>query len=117
LRETDHPAGAERVPVSRLDSALEVFETFREELAALLHEVREGDTARAKKLSPVVTELSRAVGALAKEVQHAEETRRRNGGEREAGTLDLDLARAEIRRRLSRLRAARGGAEISDGAD
>jgi hypothetical protein len=113
----DTPSGPDGEPVSRLDAAVEVFDTFRDEMAALLHEVRQGETARARRLAPIVTELGRAVGQLAREARHAEDEQRRSHEHGEGGALDLDAARAEIGRRLARLRAVRSGGEVPAGSD
>ncbi|MEE4121178.1 MAG: hypothetical protein V2I65_19440 [Paracoccaceae bacterium] len=94
-----------------MNAARDVFETFRDDLAALLAEVRAGRTARAKKLVPIVTELAKAVARLADEegkLHGARRGRDRAGADGDLSqlSLDLDAARSEVCRRLARLRAA-----------
>jgi hypothetical protein len=94
-----------------LATAREVFETFRDELAALLAEVRAGKTAQAKRLKPVVTELARAVARMAEDEGKLDGARRGRDGIGAEGdlselSLDLDAARSEVCRRLARLRSA-----------
>ena len=91
--------------------ARNVYETFRDDLNALLAEVRSGETARAKRLRPVVSELARAVARMGEREERRDGAR---GGRDRAGgrddlsgaSLDLDAARNEVCRRLARLRAA-----------
>ena len=112
----DDPASAQDgAAVSHLEAAVDVFDTFREDLNALLHEVRQGETARARKLEPAIRDLSRAVSTLAREARNveAEQDTLRTPS---ASALDLDAARAEIRRRLARRRAALAGTEVPEDA-
>jgi hypothetical protein len=112
----DDPASEpDGAAVSHLEAAVDAFHTFREDLNALLHEVRQGRTARARKLAPAITDLSRAVSTLAREARNVEAEHAHANGPA-AGALDLDAARAEIRRRLARRRAAGDGAAVSRGA-
>ncbi len=92
-----------------LDAALAAFETFRDELNGLLCEVRLGETERAKKLTPMVAELARAVNRIADEQVKLDARHGRAGGAGDATvSLDLAAARAEVSRRLAELRGEGG---------
>lgn len=96
-------------PEGRVAAALAAFATFRDELDALLCEVRDGETARAKKLTPIVSELARAVNRIAEEQSKLDARHGRGEGAGDAAAaLDLAAARAEVSRRLAELRDSGG---------
>lgn len=103
-------------PGKRAASARNVYATLRDELDALLAEVRAGETGHAKRLRPVVSELARAVARMADEEDKLDEAEAGREEAKRAGSapnadvlqheLDLDAARDEVCRRLARLRTA-----------
>jgi hypothetical protein len=119
----DEDDRAEAVRRAETDSnaARNVFEALRDELNALLEEVRAGETRRAKRLQTVASDLARAVGRMVDQEDKLDGAR--HGWDRSASgagvsepSLDLDAARREVCRRLARLRAARQGDDLSGGA-
>ncbi len=103
--QVDGPAQTARS--DHVSAALAAFETFRDELSALLCEVRLGETERAKKLAPLVSDLARAVTRIADEQTKLDaRCGRREGAAHAALSLDLAAARAEVSRRLAELRDA-----------
>ncbi|MEO1676615.1 MAG: hypothetical protein AAFU80_00495 [Pseudomonadota bacterium] len=91
-----------------LAAATAAFDVIRTEVADLLHEVRAGETGRAKKLAPMIVELARTIGVLARAGEMVDDARRSGDKDGYAGAeaaLDLDAARAEVKRRLDQLRA------------
>jgi hypothetical protein len=110
MSDSERDDAAQRA-AAELAAARDVFETFRDELATLLAEVRAGKTAQAKRLKPVVTELARAVARMAEDEGKLHGSRRGRDGTGADGnlselSLDLDAARSEVCRRLARLRTA-----------
>ncbi|MEM0935065.1 MAG: hypothetical protein AAF646_02600 [Pseudomonadota bacterium] len=90
-------------------AALAAFETYRDELNALLCEVRDGETARAKKISPAAADLARGVSRMADEWVRLEQILEQAGEKGRAHakvSLDLARARAEVCRRLAKRRDA-----------
>lgn len=113
MSDEDRPEAGERdgsgaaAPGARacanLAAAVDSFETFRDELNALLREVRAGETARAKRLAPLVGDLARAVGRIADEEGKLDGVQAGSGGVSQP-TLDLAAARREVCRRVAELR-------------
>lgn len=87
-------------------AAVASFEAIRDEVSSLIDEVHRGETARAKKLSPAILDLARAVQTLARVGGQVDDEKRRAGSSLSEPALDLAAARDEVRRRLAGLRAA-----------
>jgi hypothetical protein len=86
-------------------AAVDSFATFRDELNALLREVRAGKTARGKRLAPLVGDLARAVGRIADEEGKLDGAHGAAGGGVSQPALDLAAARREVCRRVAELRS------------
>lgn len=89
-----------------LRAAATAFDVIRVEISELLEEVQAGDTARAKKLRPILSDLARAISVLAKAGELLDDRQGRTEPGVSEPSLDLAAARAEIERRLAQLRAA-----------
>lgn len=85
-------------------STLLLSETV-EVVRLLMEQVRAGDFGRLDELAREQANLRKALAAAILERQHAQRLRRDEPADA-AGALDLDAARAEIGRRLARLRSA-----------
>lgn len=72
-------------------------------LAAIIERLEMGELAAAGEVPGAIAALDKALGAVFSERARRE---RLGGAPAAAGELDLDAARAEVRRRLDRLRAA-----------
>jgi hypothetical protein len=93
--------------------AADAYHALRQEIGALISEVRDGKTARAARLKTVAADLARAIGVLVREKERLDAAR---SGERscgKTGDLDLQFARDEICSRLARLRTDRDGLDLS----
>ncbi|WP_157973629.1 hypothetical protein [Tropicimonas sp. IMCC34043] len=95
------------------DQAVELYRSSSRELTEIIREVGLGKTERARKLSPVLSEIRKASVTMMEEARHVEDLRRRLVGNVHQQALDLAGARDEIGSRMARLRAARGAAGIS----
>ena len=111
------PLREEGAATAALVAAFDAFDSFRAELVDLLHEVKEGKTALARKLAPAITDLARALGTLLREYDRVQEERARHGDDVSKHALDLAEARDEIGRRMARLRAAGPAGQASGGPE
>lgn len=107
----ERPASQQRPPSGTAAAARNVYETHRDDLNRLLEEVRGGETERARRLLPIVSDLARAVGRMVDEEGKLDGARRGrdragSGADLSEPPLDLEAARDEVCRRLARLRAA-----------
>jgi hypothetical protein len=101
----DGAAASEARARDNVAAAVDSFATFRDELNALLREVRAGKTARAKRLAPLVGELARAVGRIADEEGKLDGVQGGPSGGVSQQALDLAAARREVCRRVAELRS------------
>ena len=104
-RDEDGAAASEARAHANLAAAVDSFETFRDELNALLREVRAGKTARGKRLAPLVGDLARAVGRIADEEGKLDGVQAGGAGGVSQPALDLAAARREVCRRVAELRS------------
>ncbi|RYH11188.1 hypothetical protein [Tropicimonas sp. IMCC6043] len=95
------------------DQAAEIYRSSSRELTQIVREIGIGKTDRAKKLSPVLTEIRKASMAMMEEARHVEDLRRKLVGDVREQGFDLAGARDEIGRRMARIRAARGAGSVS----
>ena len=93
--------------------AADAYSALRQELGALLAEVRDGKTSRSSRLRTVAGDLARAIGVLVREKERLDAIRAGEPDSGRAGELDLDMARDEICSRLARLRAADTDGDLS----
>ncbi|MHC0053116.1 hypothetical protein [Actibacterium sp. D379-3] len=88
-----------------------------EVLHNLIEEVTAGRSARAKELKGALSDLGRAAQTAFDERSRVEKRIRSDTGIVHDYALDFADARAEIGRRLARLRAAGGAGGVSGGAE
>ena len=86
-----------------------------EVLDAIISDIKAGKFGASKDLSTVVASLRKGLEAVFSERARLEKYDETHGSR--AGDLDLEGARAEVRRRMDRLRATYGTRGISDGAE
>ncbi len=96
-----------------LELAEEQFTRAIRALRAAARQLEEGGASMAADIQKDARLLSGAIQMLAKEKQKIEDSIREEDAIACGYAIDLAAAREEIRRRLDRLRAARGGGEIS----
>ena len=82
------------------------------ELDAVIEDIRAGKFGSSRELATVVSALRKALEAVFSERAKLEKIVEQSG-KRGGGDMDLAAARAEVRRRMDRLRAAFGAGEIS----
>lgn len=102
--------GGAGAPVDLLDQTEALYRDVAEELAQALQGVRRGEISEAKAAVQAVKDLRTAFHMVMEERSRVEKLRRQLAGVA-AGrdvALDFDAARAEIGRRLARLRNAGG---------
>ncbi len=95
------------------DQAAEIYRSSSKELTDIVREIGDGKTDRAKKLSPVLTEIRKASMAMMEEARNVEDLRRKLVGNVSEQSFDLTGARDEIGRRMARIRAAGGAGSVS----
>ena len=91
------------------DHALRVFDTAAMELGATLDRLRDSRGDGSERALRAVRDLQTALAVLMDERVRIDSLRNETAGVVGERTLDLDAARAEIGRRLARLRDAGGG--------
>jgi len=84
-------------------------------LDAVISDIKNGKFGSSKDLSAAVASLRKGLEAVFSERAKLEKYSETHGAG--AGELDLDTARAEVRRRMDRLRATYGTRGIPDGAE
>ncbi|KEO59210.1 hypothetical protein [Thioclava indica] len=96
--------------VDLLDLTEALYRDVAEELASALQGVRRGEVTEAKAAVSAVKDLRTAFQLVMEERTRVEKLRKQIAGVATGreGALDFDLARAEIGRRLARLRDAEG---------
>ncbi|MDV7145098.1 hypothetical protein R3X27_20650 [Tropicimonas sp. TH_r6] len=95
------------------DQAAEIYRSSSKELTDIVREIGDGKTDRAKKLSPVLTEIRKASMAMMEEARNVEDLRRKLVGNVSEQSFDLAGARDEIGCRMARIRAASGAGSVS----
>ena len=110
---SEAPAGAGEDVGQFFDQAVELYRSSSRELTEIIREIGLGRTERAKKLTPVLSEIRKASATMMEEARHVEDLRRKLIGTVPEQALDLAGARDEIGSRMARLRAARGAGGIS----
>lgn len=83
-------------------------------LGVLIERLDAGDLAAAGEVPAAVASLDKALGAVFSERARREKA---GGGAASEGQLDLEAARAEIGRRLARLRAVADPGELPGGPE
>ena len=84
-------------------------------LRRTITDIEAGKFGTAKELGGMVASLRKALGAVFSE--RAKLQRIETAGATGAGELDLGAARAEIKRRMDRLRASAGAGGVSGGVE
>jgi len=107
---TDHmtlifPAG-DTAPKHLLSETLEHFDDAARSLAWVIHEIKIGNYQKAKEAAVSVRDLKSAFQMAMEERTRVEKLGRQTAGIVHDYALDFDAARAEIGRRLARLRDA-----------
>jgi hypothetical protein len=105
----EHPHQGERAATDLVAEAEAQVLRLGQRLGAVIARLEAGDLAVAGEVPAAVSALDKALGAVFSE----RAKRERKGGVAE-GQLDLGAARAEIRRRLDRLRAVAGAGGVSE---
>ncbi|MFN3606293.1 MAG: hypothetical protein ACK4SS_03725 [Cypionkella sp.] len=94
-------------PVDMLAETQKLYRTTAEELIRAINALRAGDAADAKGMTQTIRDLRTALGWAIDERCNVEKIGKTLAASASHGTaLDLDAARDEVGRRLSRLRAA-----------
>lgn len=114
---SDIPSGHEGHPADLLAEAEAHYEDALEAVRALKARLAEGAEPPSAEISRIAQDYRRATQTLFDERKRLDDQRKREAGVVHDYALDLDAARAEIGRKLDRLRAARGSAGVSGGAD
>jgi len=91
-----------------LEEAIEHYRRTIRALHTLIGEVEAGRSARARELRGALGDLGKAAQTAFDERARVEKRLRQEAGGPQGYALDFDSARAEIGRRLDRLRAAGG---------
>ncbi|WP_132601583.1 hypothetical protein [Rhodovulum adriaticum] len=111
------PLGGDSAAQAVLAEAEEHYRRTIRALHDIMEEVQSGHVERAKELRTALSDLGKAAQTAFDERVRVEKRLRSESGIVNDYALDLDGARAEIGRRLDRLRTARGAGEISGGAE
>ena len=98
---------------SLLTTARSQFRRMNAEMNDLLEKLQAGDPKTVAGFEGVRRELLRALNTAVAEEQKLEERCKAERGAADGYAIDFDAARAEIGRRLARLRAAGNGGDVS----
>ncbi|MGD9917883.1 MAG: hypothetical protein AB7U46_07675 [Paenirhodobacter sp.] len=101
--------GGESPPVDLLEETEVLYREIAGELALAMRGVRQGEFKDAKVAAQAVKDLRTAFQMVMDERTRVEKLRRQIDGVVRGNELDFDAARAEIGRRLARLRDAGTG--------
>jgi hypothetical protein len=102
-------------PVDMLVETQKLYRTTAEELIRAINALRDGDVSEAKAMGQTVRDLRTALGWAMDERSNLEKISKSFAASAGHGAaLDLDAARDEVGRRLSRLRAAADERRISE---
>ncbi|WP_420344662.1 hypothetical protein [Paenirhodobacter sp.] len=102
-------SGGDSSPVNLLEETETLYREMAEELARALQELRQGEARDAKVAVAAVKDLRTAFQMVMDERTRVEKLRKQVAGVVHGNDLDFDAARAEIGRRLARLRDAGDG--------
>lgn len=111
------PTGGDPAAQAVLEEAEEHYRRTIRALHDIIQEVEAGQSARARDLRSALSDLGKAAQTAFDERVRVEKRLRSETGIVNDYALDLDGARAEIGRRLDRLRNARGAGEVPGGAE
>lgn len=101
--------GGDAPSVDLLEETEGLYREIAGELALAMRGVRQGELKEAKVAAQAVKDLRVAFQMVMEERVRVEKLRRQVAGVAGDNALDFDAARAEIGRRLARLRDAGGG--------
>ncbi|MFT3689379.1 hypothetical protein [Paenirhodobacter sp.] len=102
-------SGGDGSPASLLEETEVLYREMAEELARAMQELRRGEAKDAKVAVAAVKDLRTAFQMVMEERTRVEKLRKQVAGVVQGHDLDFDAARAEIGRRLARLRDAGDG--------
>jgi hypothetical protein len=108
--------GASEQPLALVREADNMLGRAGRDLETIIETLRGGTLGPARDLAPTLLLLEKAMGAIFSERSKLERLGAEKGGA-DGALLDLDAARAEIERRMARLRASRGAGGVSGGAE
>ena len=111
----DHGKDSDDGEMLRL--AVDYFERILRELDATLQELEHRDGEASTRAKTQAVDVRKAIQVIFEERQRLEKLREKDPASEAGQTLDLDEARAEIGRRLSRLRAALGECDVLRGPE
>jgi Arc/MetJ-type ribon-helix-helix transcriptional regulator len=109
MSEQGRPDGQDPPGTDPVGATVALLAETAEAVRVLMDEVKAGRFGRLDELVREQAALRRALGAAIHERQQAERLRREEGQADGENVLDLDAARAEVGRRLARLRATLEG--------
>jgi hypothetical protein len=104
----DFPSDAPS-PVDLLEATEDLYRQAAEDLVAAQRKLRRGSVEEAKVAAQAVKDLKAAFQLVMDERTRIEKLRKQVAGVARDHAIDFDAARAEIGRRLARLRGAGGG--------
>ena len=107
------PSTGESPPAHLVAQAERQLAAYGAELDAVIQTIQSGDVTASRELATVVASLRKALEAVFSERAKLEKITRESG--QRDGELDLAAARAEVRRRMDRLRAAHAAAKARRG--
>ncbi|WP_199221354.1 hypothetical protein [Maritimibacter sp. 55A14] len=108
----DHSHG-DRPKDALLQAAREQFERTRRQLRDVLARIEAGEAAAVAQLETARQQLSKSLTNAIQEESRFEEFCKAERGAVHGHAIDFDAARAEIGRRLARLRDSGGGGGVS----
>ena len=117
MTETTAPQGQCGAGDDPLAATIALFDETAEVVRHLLERVKAGELGRIDELGREQAGLRRALAATVLERQHARRLKQEEDGVAEGQLLDLGAARAEIGRRLARLRDAADAEGDAEGAE
>jgi len=110
------PSAGNAADWALLEEAEEHYRRMVRALNEIIQEVEAGKSERARMLRGALTDLGKAAQTAFDERLRVEKRLRESSGVAGDYSLDLAEARAEIGRRLDRLRASRGAGDVPGGA-
>lgn len=113
----EDPRTGEAAPRRLVAVAERQLAACAEALDAAIEDIRAGNFGPARDFAPVTAALRKALEAVFSErakLEKIAQQQRADGATGAAGTLDLAAARAEVRRRMARLRATLGAGAVPE---
>jgi len=104
--------GVQAQPLALVREADNMLGRAGRDLETIIETLRGGAFGPARDLAPTLMLLEKAMGAIFSERSKLERLGAEKGGG-DGGELDLDAARAEIERRMARLRSSLGPGGVS----